>query len=146
MKKRLSLLAMIFLLALSLCTPALAATEYGVIYDETEGLGSNTLAMQGEETLPLLSEELGVDLRVDVLTQITDNDILGTAAGIYERYGYGYGEAREGVTLTIYLEPVDEATYTYAMPADNGWCIYANLSEERGSSQDLADTVGTVRT
>lgn len=132
---------MIFLLALSLCTPALAATEYGVIYDETEGLGSNTLAMQGEETLPLLSEELGVDLRVDVLTQITDNDILGTAAGIYERYGYGYGEAREGVTLTIYLEPVDEATYTYAMPADNGWCIYANLSEERGSSQDLADTV-----
>ena len=48
MKKRLSLLAMIFLLALSLCTPALAATEYGVIYDETEGLGSNTLAMQGE--------------------------------------------------------------------------------------------------
>lgn len=138
MKKTCSIFALILLLALSLCTPALAATEYGVIYDETEELGSATLTMQGEQTLPELSEALGIDLRVDVLTQSSYDSISDTAAGIYDRYGYGYGEEREGATLTILMEPQD--TGTYAMPAD-GWCVYANLSEERGSSQALADVI-----
>ena len=52
MKKAYTALALAFLLALSLCTPAMAAMEYGVIYDETESLGSQELTMQGEQTLP----------------------------------------------------------------------------------------------
>ena len=40
MKKTCSIFALILLLAMSLCTPALAASEYGVIYDETDELGS----------------------------------------------------------------------------------------------------------
>ena len=138
MKKKYSIFVLILLLALSLCTPALAFTEYGVIYDETEELGSNTLTMQGEQTLPELSEKLGIDLRVDVLTQTSYDSISETAAGIYARYDYGYGEEKEGATLTILMELQD--TGTYAMPAD-GWCVYANLSEERGSSQALADAI-----
>lgn len=138
MKKTCSIFALILLLAMSLCTPALAASEYGVIYDETDELGSDTLTMQGEQTLPELSETLGIDLRVDVLTQISYDSIADAAAGIYARYGYGYGEEREGATLTILMEPQD--TGTYAMPAD-GWCVYANLSEERGSSRDLAAAI-----
>ena len=110
MKKTCSIFALILLLAMSLCTPALAASEYGVIYDETDELGSATLTMQGEQTLPELSETLGI-------------------------------EEREGATLTILMEPQD--TGTYAMPAD-GWCVYANLSEERGSSQALADVIRTA--
>ena len=138
MKKTCSVFVVLLLLALSLCTPALAFTEYGVIYDETEELGSATLTMQGEQTLPELSEKLGIDLRVDVLTQISYDSIADTAAGIYDAYGYGYGDDREGATLTILMEPQD--TGTYAMPAD-GWCVYANLSEDRGSSQALADAI-----
>lgn len=141
MKKTCSIFALILLLAMSLCTPALAASEYGVIYDETDELGSATLTMQGEQTLPELSETLGIDLRVDVLTQISYDSIADAAAGIYARYGYGYGEEREGATLTILMEPQD--TGTYAMPAD-GWCVYANLSEERGSSQATADVIRTA--
>ena len=38
MKKAYTALALAFLLALSLCNPAMAAMEYGVIYDETESL------------------------------------------------------------------------------------------------------------
>ena len=38
MKKAYTALALAFLLALSLCSPAMAAMEYGVIYDETESL------------------------------------------------------------------------------------------------------------
>lgn len=141
MKKTCSVFALILLLAMSLCTPALAASEYGVIYDETDELGSATLTMQGEQTLPELSETLGIDLRVDVLTQSSYDSISDTAAGIYDRYGYGYGEEREGATLTILMEPQDSGTY--AMPAD-GWCVYASLSEERGSSQALADVIRTA--
>ena len=141
MKKPRSIFVLLLLLAMYLGTPALAASEYGVIYDETEELGSAVLTMQGEQTLPELSETLGIDLRVDVLTQISYDSIADAAAGIYARYGYGYSEEREGATLTILMEPQD--TGTYAMPAD-GWCVYANLSEERGSSQALADVIRTA--
>ena len=139
MKRRCSVFVLLLLLALSFCTPALAATEYGVIYDETDALGSQTLTMQGEQTLPQLSQTLGIDLRVDVLTQIGSDSIVDTAAGIYDRYDYGYGEDKEGATLTILLERLD--TGGYAMPAENGWCVYAHLSEERGDGQALANAI-----
>ena len=139
MKKAYTALALAFLLALSLCTPAMAAMEYGVIYDETESLGSQELTMQGEQTLPQLSQALGLDLRVDVLTQNSYDELGDAAAGIYEEYDYGYGEHKEGVTLTILLEPQDGDTYK--MVDENDWCVYARLSDERGSSQELSDAV-----
>lgn len=138
MKKRLCLALLALLLALSLCTPAMAAVEYGVIYDETETLSSQALTTQGEETLPLLSKHLGIDLRVDVITQMSLDSIEETAAGIYDRYGYGYGDDEEGATLTLLLEPTEDGAY--AMP-EGGWCVYANLSEARGSSQGLTEAI-----
>ena len=138
MKKIYSVLTLAVMLAIFLCLPVSAAQTHGVIYDETDELGSATLTMQGEETLPELSEALGIDLRVDVLTQTSYDSLADTAEGIYARYDYGYGEAKEGATLTILMEQQDSGTY--AMPAD-GWCIYANLSADRGSSQALADTI-----
>lgn len=138
MKKNGSVFVLVLLILLSLCTSALASTEYGVIYDETDELGSSTLTMQGEETLPQLSQALGLDLRVDVLSQIQDDGIANTAERIYTQYNYGYGEAKEGLTLTIFMEWQDEGYY--AMPSD-GWCIYANLSQQRGNSQELAEAV-----
>ena len=138
MKKKGAVFALLLLLALSLCTPALATRDYGVIYDETEMLGSPTLGMQGEQTLPQLSETLGIDLRVDVLTKIDDDTIGDAAEWIYETYEYGYGEYKEGATLTILLEEQDGGTYV--MPAD-GWCIYATLRQGRGSSQELAEAL-----
>ena len=41
MKKRILLLVMVLLFTLSLGTSALATRDYGVIYDETEMLGSD---------------------------------------------------------------------------------------------------------
>lgn len=139
MKKHCFLWILTLLLAVSLCTPALAATDYGMIYDETDELGSPSLTYQGEELLPELSETLGIDLRVDVLTMIGYDTIEETAAGIYARYGYGYGPDMEGVTLTLLMELQDSGSY--AMSADNGWCVYAQLGEGRGSSEELAQVV-----
>lgn len=66
------------------------------------------------------------------------DSIEETAAGIYARYGYGYGDDKEGATLTLLLEPTEDGAY--AMP-EGGWCVYANLSEARGSSQALTEAV-----
>ena len=139
MKKIYSVLTLAVMLAIFLCLPVSAAQTHGVIYDETEELASAVLTMQGEETLPELSETLGIDLRVDVLTQTSYDSISDTAAGIYARYDYGYGEHKEGVTLTILLEPQDGDTYR--MVDENDWCVYARLSDERGNGQELSGAV-----
>ena len=141
MKKIYFILTLAVMLAIFLCLPVSAAQTHGVIYDETDELGSATLTMQGEETLPELSQTLDIDLRVDVLTEISGDSLEDVAEGIYARYDYGYGEAKEGATLTILMEQQDSGTY--AMPTD-GWYVYANLSEERGSSQALAEAIRTA--
>ena len=65
MKRKITVLLLSLLLLPALCVPALAAIEYGVFYDETEQLGSVELSYAAEQTLPRLTQELGVDLRVD---------------------------------------------------------------------------------
>lgn len=114
------------LMALLLATPALAAVEYGVIYDETEQLRSEPLVYAGETTLPALTEQYGIDLRVDVLAQSDYDTVLDAAEGIYEEYEYGYGENRSGITLTLLLSPSGDV---YRMePGD--WCVYLGGTDE----------------
>lgn len=132
MKRRISAFLTALLLALSLCVPAMAETDYGLIYDETELLYSEDLATLGEHTLPELSEELGFEMRVDVLTGNSYESINAAAEGIYERFSYGYGSKSEGATLTVLMEPQDDGSY--AIPERGGWCVYVSLSAERGSA------------
>lgn len=138
MKKKLFRLAAALLLSLSLlCVTAFAASEYGVIYDETGSLGSDTLTLLGESTLPMFSEQLGVELRVDVLTLMSADTIEDAAHSIYRTYDYGFGDDKRGVTLTIYMEPVGS---TYAMAPGN-WCIYVGGYDESFTDGTLRDTV-----
>lgn len=65
MKRKVTALLTALLLTLTLCVPALAWTEYGAIYDETDALGSDELSDLGQYTLPQLTEALHLDLRVD---------------------------------------------------------------------------------
>lgn len=139
MKKIFSAFTLTAMFALFLCSPVSAIQPRGVIYDETNSLGSPTLTYQGENMLPQLSVSLGIDLRVDILPETSDKDIGETAAWLYSQYGYGYGQNKEGVTLTIQMKKLDD--YVYAMPAENGWSVYAYLSENRGNSQELADAI-----
>lgn len=139
MKKIFSAFTLTAMFALFLCSPVSAIQPRGVIYDETNSLGSPTLTYQGENMLPQLSVSLGIDLRVDILPETSDKDIGETAAWLYSQYGYGYGQNKEGVTLTIQMKKLDD--YVYAMPTENGWSVYAYLSENRGNSQELADAI-----
>ena len=108
MKKRMTALLTTLLLALALCVPAMAAVEYGAIYDETEELGSVELTYQGEQTLPQLTEALGIDLRVDVFTDegVENSSVSDIAVYVYENSGYGYGA--ESCTYRRAVSDLDE--------------------------------------
>ena len=95
MKRKITVLLLSLLLLPALCVPALAVIEYGVFYDETEQLGSVELSYAAEQTLPRLTQELGVDLRVDAFTDEdvdADTSAADIAAYVYENSGYGCGE------------------------------------------------------
>lgn len=141
MNKKFTALLMALLLALTLCVPAAASVEYGSIFDETEELGSAELTYQGEQELPQLAKNLGIDLRVDVFTDEglePDDTVSDIATFIYGNYDYGLGEDKEGVSLTLLMKTQPDGSYALA---ENDWCVYAFLSETRGSSQELSDTV-----
>ena len=140
MKKRMKALLTALLLALALCVPAMAAVEYGAIYDETEELGSVELTYQGEQTLPQLTEALGIDLRVDVFTDegVEDSSVSDIAVYVYENSGYGCGEKRDGVSLTLLLRGTEDGAYTLS---ETDWCVYTLLDAARGSAQELSDVV-----
>ena len=141
MKKRMTALLTALLLALALCVPAMAAAKYGAIYDETEELGSVELTYQGEQTLPQLAQELGIDLRVDAFTDEdvdADTSVADIAAYVYEDSGYGCGEWKDGVSLTLLLRGTEDGAYTLS---ETDWCVYALLDTARGSAQELSDVV-----
>lgn len=132
MKRKVTALLTALLLTLTLCAPTLAWTEYGAIYDETDALGSDELSDLGQYTLPQLAEALHLDLRVDIFTNEDVSE--GTTAGdiatyVYKDSGYGWGEEKDGISLTLVMEPLADGSYTLA---ETDWCVYAMLSETRG--------------
>ena len=141
MKRKVTALLTALLLTLTLCVPALAWTEYGAIYDETDALGSDELSDLGQYTLPQLTEALHLDLRVDIFTNEDVSE--GTTAGdiatyVYKDSGYGWGEEKDGISLTLVMEPLADGSYTLA---ETDWCVYAMLSETRGDGQKLSGLV-----
>lgn len=141
MKRKVTALLTALLLTLTLCVPTLAWTEYGAIYDETDALDSDELSDLGQYTLPQLTEALHLDLRVDIFTNEDVSE--GTTAGdiatyVYKDSGYGWGEEKDGISLTLVMEPLADGSYTLA---ETDWCVYAMLSETRGDGQKLSGLV-----
>lgn len=140
MKRKLTAFLLALLLALTLCSPALAGAEYGSFYDETEQISSDELTYLGEETFPQLSKTLGVDLRVDVFTDegVEDSTVWDIATYVYGNSDYGLGEEKEGISLTLLLRAQPDGSYAMA---EKDWCVYVSLSQARGNAQELTDVV-----
>ena len=140
MNKKFTALLLALLLALTLCSPALAGAEYGSFYDETEQISSDELTNLGEETFPQLSKTLGVDLRVDVFTDegVEDSTVWDIATYVYGNSDYGLGEEKEGISLTLLLRAQPDGSYAMA---EKDWCVYVSLSQARGNAQELTDVV-----
>ena len=141
MKRKVTAMLTALLLTLTLCVPTLAWTEYGAIYDETDALGSDELSDLGQYTLPQLTEALHLDLRVDIFTNEDVSE--GTTAGdiatyVYKDSGYGWGEEKDGISLTLVMEPLADGSCALA---ETDWCVYAMLSETRGDGQELSGLV-----
>ncbi len=108
------LLSMLFVVSAS-------AADYGVIYDETELLWSEELEELGTEQLPQFTQTYGIDLRVDVLTTLSNYQSLEqAAAAIYDTYDYGHGEGLNGVTLTLLVHTDEDGV------ALDEWYVYAS--------------------
>ena len=128
MKKRILLLVIVLLFTLSLGTSALATRDYGVIYDETEMLGSDKTGPAGRADAPAAHRDPRPRPEGDVLTMISDDTLAEAAEWLYETYEYGYGEYKDGVSLTILLEMQDSGIYGLA--GSDSWCVYVSLNED----------------
>lgn len=131
MKRKLLTLTLALLAALTLVLPASAA-EYGVIYTEVESLQSEELSELGKLYLPRFTTFYDTDFRVDVLTGIGEfSSLADAAAAIYAEYDYGYGEGRNGVSLTMLVHEDEDGVmldewYLYA-EGDNDALIYTGI-------------------
>lgn len=103
---------------------------YRAVYDETGLLWSEELERLSTDILPSLTEKYGIDMRVDVLTDMGDfEDLSETAAFLYQEYEYGSPYGRNGVTLTLLVHEDDtgvtlDAWHPYA--AGESWELTTN--------------------
>jgi uncharacterized protein len=119
------------LLASLLLAFSVSAAEYGAIYTEAEALQSDELTELGKRGLPHFTAFYETDVRVDVLTGIGDfSSLADAAAAIYDEYDYGYGEGRNGVTLTLLVHEDEDGV------VPDEWYLYA------AGSNDALTTVG----
>jgi len=120
MKKKMRSLLLIILLAITLVLPVKAA-EYGMIYDETERLGTADIEYLGTEFLPQFAQEHGIELRVDVLSGIGEFGNLEEAAqALYESYEYGASYEGNCVSLTLLVSNEGDVGTVL-----EDWCVYA---------------------
>lgn len=98
---------------------------YHAVYDETGILWSEELELLSSEILPNLTEKYGIDMRVDVLTDLGEfKDLEEAAEHIYREYDYGSVYGKNGVTLTLLVHKDEngvalDAWYPYA--AGESW-------------------------
>lgn len=130
MKKRIFGLILSLAMICAMVIPVLAYEDYGVIYDVTGNLGSETVRTVGEETLPGLSEQSGIDLRVDIVRNLEDHAISEYAQIFYEKYEYGYGADNDGILLMMYIieEDGDDLGWGdfYLYGKGRGWDVLNN--------------------
>ena len=99
MKRKILTLTLTLLVSLLLAV-SVSAAEYGVIYTEADVLQSEEMSDLGEYELPQFTETYGIDLRVDVLTNIGDfPSVEEIAPVIYDSYDYGCGDGRKAACL-----------------------------------------------
>ena len=145
MRKRLATLLIGLLAAFSISVPAMAEGD-GVIYDETGELWSQTLEEMSTEILPELINFYGIDIRIDLLTFVSeDSNIKETADYIYNTYDYGEGKDKNGVSLTIMLNYDGESYY---INGAEDWCVYAGgtSSELIAVADEIAEELSLVLT
>lgn len=137
MKRKLAICLVLALLLAALWIPTASAADHGVFHDETDALGSVEMTYMGQELLPEFTQTYNIDMRVDVLIDQGVN-VNEAALFIYEEYGYGCGEAAEGITLTLLMSPLADGSYALVK---DGWCVLTTLTQEHGGPSDIHEAI-----
>ena len=120
MKKTfLSLLLALSLLAVA-ARPALAFQEFGAVYDATGEMETAVLQEYGLTTMPELTQNYGLDVRVDIVTDTEGYSVDEYAALFFDGYEYGVGCENGGVLLMLWLSD-DGSGYWLG-----GWSLYSD--------------------
>lgn len=106
MKKRGSFLIVLALL-LSLCIPASAAQDFGLAYDDTDLLDTDFLRTLAYDTLQPMTNDYDAQFRLDVMSDVSQEEALSVAEYLYEEYDYGDGADKACVLLMLGLNPDD---------------------------------------
>jgi len=138
MKRKTFAVLIALCLALTLCVPALAASDYYYVYDATEMLDADFLGEMGNVTLPGIAEAYGFDMRVDVVTDTEGETIEDYARIFYDQYEYGQGDDHSGVLLMVELRVESES--------DLAFVDYALCTNGYGSELLSGETLSTLET
>ena len=128
MKKKLLSLLVALVMTLGLSGTALAAQEYGLVYDATELLDGNYLSTLNSQRFEPITKEYGVELRLDVVRDLEGDTIDEYAELFYDQYEYGAGSGHDGILMMVYLTE-ENSSLTY-----HDYTFYAE-----GKGRDLLD-------
>lgn len=101
MKTKVFSLILIFMLVLTFAAPVSAFEDYGLIYDDTGALDSGYMKELSESALGSICSEYGVEVRVDIVTDLENYAIEDYAALFYDQYSYGLGDNGDGILLML---------------------------------------------
>ena len=107
LKKAFFLFVLTVTLILACAMPALAGTEYGMVYDGTSRMQANMLQHMGEVILPDLSAQQDLEFRVDIVSTLQGYTLADYAEGLYNTYDYGKDYGNGGLLFLLYMTPDD---------------------------------------
>lgn len=136
LKKAVFLFALTVTLILTCALPALAGTEYGMVYDGTGRMQANMLQHMGEVVLPDLSAQQDLEFRVDIVSTLQGYTLPDYAEGLYNNYDYGKDYGNGGMLFLLYLTPDDSGYGLGGYEVYYGGSAYPDLADSVKSAMD----------
>ena len=136
LKKALLLFVLTVTLILTCALPALAGTEYGMVYDGTSRMQANMLQHMGEVVLPELSDRQDLEFRVDIVSTLQGYTLPDYAEGLYNTYDYGKDYGNGGLLYLLYLTPDESGFGLGGYEVYYGGVAYPDLADSVKSAMD----------
>ncbi len=90
-------------LILGISSTVYAGTEYGErFFDGTEQI-EESIASEILKSLNRFETNTNIQLRLDLVDDLNGMDIADFAEDIYDSYDYGYGDNKDGISITVYI-------------------------------------------
>lgn len=136
LKKAVLLFVLTVTLILTCALPALAGTEYGMVYDGTSRMQANMLQHMGEVVLPELSAQQDLEFRVDIVSTLQGYTLPDYAEGLYNTYDYGKDYGNGGLLYLLYLTPDESGFGLGGYEVYYGGVAYPDLADSVKSAMD----------